>query len=271
MRAVGLKLVHIVAAPVVTQTLTPVTTTMERSDERAREVVGVAAELARGTARAIGAAVPTVDSEIYYSTAIPTLIELSADAGMVVLGTRGHGTFRRGLAASACAALVHHAHCPVALIHDTPAPPADAPVVVGISSSPESVVGLATEIAYQEAAQRGVGLIAVHAWSDADLFAVPGVNWTALHDEYPTVRVRRVIPPQQSARNLAQVAEGAQLLVVGAEGRGGVTSMLAGSLSATLAHCLQIPLIVARQMSPGTDLRRRAQKLVRARRASLSP
>ncbi len=258
MRAANLKLVHIVAAPAVTQTLTPVTTTMERSDEHTRRIVGDAAELVRRTANAMGAAVPAIESEIYYSAAIPTLIELSADAEMVVLGTRGHGTFRRGLAASTSTALIHHAHCPVALIHDNAAPPADAPVVVGINCSPVSVVRFATQIAYQEAAQRGVGLIAVHAWSDTNLFTVPGVNWTSLHDEYPTVRVRRVILPEQSARNLAQVAEGAQLLVVGSDGRGGVSAMLAGSLGATLAHCVHVPLILARQTSSATDLRRRA-------------
>jgi nucleotide-binding universal stress UspA family protein len=271
MRAATLKLVHIVAAPIVTQTLPPVTTTMERSDEQARRTVGDAAELVRRTANAMGAAVPAFDSEIYYSAPVPTLIELSADSEMVVLGTRGHGTFRRGLAASASTALLHHAHCPVALIHDNAAPPADAPVVVGIYCSPDSVVGLAIQIAYQEAAQRAVGLIAVHAWSDANLFVVPGVNWTALHDEYPNVRVRRVILPEQSARNLAQVAEGAQLLVVGSDSRGGVSAMLPGSLSAALAHSVHIPLIVARQTSSSTDLRRRAQKLARARRASLHP
>jgi nucleotide-binding universal stress UspA family protein len=266
----ALKLVHIVAAPLVTQTLQPVTMSIERSDERARRIVGDAADMVHRLAVGAGASVPTVSSEIYYSAAVPTLIELSRDAEVVVLGTRGHGPLRRGLSSSVSTALLHHAHCPVAVVHDNAEPPADAPVVVGINCSPHSVVRLATRIAYKEAAQRRVGLIAVHEWSDSNLFAVPGVNWPALRDEYPAVRVRRVILPEQSARNLAQVAENAQLLVVGSDARGGVSALLPGSLGATLAHCVAIPLIVARQTPPGADLRRRAERLGRARRASLS-
>jgi len=260
MSGVALKLIHIVAAPTVTQTLQPVTMPVEHSDEQARGIVADAADMARRLAAGIGVPVPAISSEIYYSAAVPTLIELSRDAEMVVLGTRGHGPLRRGLSTSVSTALLHHAHCPVAVIHDSVEPAADAPVVVGISCSPDSFARLATRIAYKEAAQRRVGLIAVHAWSDSEVFAVPGVNWLALHDEYPDVRLRRVILPEQSVRNLAKAVEDAQLLVVGGDARGGVAALLPGSLGATLAHSVQIPLIVAHETPPGPNLRRRAQK-----------
>lgn len=203
-----------------------------------------------------------VTSEAVTGPIVPTLVELSKDAQLIVVGCRGQGALARGLLGSVSSGLVHHAHCPVAVIHDEDPlmpNPSQAPVVVGIDGSPASE--LATSIAFEEASFRGVELIAVHAWNDSDVFEVPGVDWSALQtageetlserlagwqERYPDVIVRRVVVADKAARQLVQQSESAQLLVVGNRGRGGFTEMLLGSVSAAVVNAARMPVIVAR-------------------------
>ena len=70
---------------------------------------------------------------MYYSATIPTLVDLSKEAGMIVVGSRGQGAFG-SLLGSVSAGSSSHAHCPVAVIHDEDPlmpQPAAAPVLVG--------------------------------------------------------------------------------------------------------------------------------------------
>jgi nucleotide-binding universal stress UspA family protein len=109
-----------------------------------------------------------------FSPVVPALVDLSKEAQMVVVGSRGRGPFARSLLGSVSSGLIRHAQCPVAVIHDEDPlmpHPAKAPVLVGIDGSPVSEV--ATAIAFEEASSRGVELIALHVWSDVEVFSTP--------------------------------------------------------------------------------------------------
>lgn len=254
-RNAPLRLVHVAAAPSITNVMPAVPTEFEAwQDTQAREVLREATELVAQISAETGVSARIADTDIYHAAPVPTLIDLSKGAEMIVVGSRGMGAFRRTLLGSASTGLIHHAHCPVAVIHDGPTPSADLPVVVGVDGSPASVE--ATALAFAEASRLGVDLVAVHAWSDDSLFAVPGVDWAAvvvgeeeilsqrlagMSEDYPDVTVHRVVVRDQPARYLAEQAQSAQLLVVGSHGRGGFAGMLLGSVSTALAHTVTTP------------------------------
>lgn len=64
-----------------------------------------------------------LDRRVFQGNAAQVLIELSVDARMLVVGSRGHGGFARLLLGSVSAACAEHATCPVLVIHGTTPPP----------------------------------------------------------------------------------------------------------------------------------------------------
>ncbi|WLP87951.1 universal stress protein [Corynebacterium stationis] len=202
---------------------------------------------------------------------IDMLLELSHDVTMIVMGSRGMGGLSGMVMGSVSANVVSHAHCPVVVVRENNAVTADnkyGPVVVGVDGS--EVSGKATAYAFREAQARGAELVAIHTWMDMQAqtslagLAAAQAEWGEIEkeqgellserlepfeNEYPDVKVTRIIARDRPVRALADAAQGAQLIVVGSHGRGGFRGMLLGSTSRALLQSSPCPVMVVRPES----------------------
>jgi nucleotide-binding universal stress UspA family protein len=192
------------------------------------------------------------------------LRERSAQASLLVLGSRGHGGFAELLVGSTAIAVAAHAHCPVVVVRGVPAGPETSPesVVVGVDGSEGAT--LALEFAIDQAVQRQVPLRVVRVWTppppafwpvDFDETAVSDAEHASVDDlltewrqKHPELRASIEIVVGDPARALIDASRDAQLVVVGSRGRGGFRGLLLGSVSQHLIHHSRCPVVVVREL-----------------------
>ena len=218
----------------------------------------------------------TVAPEVDISRAVVTgepltvLEAQSRAAELVVVGSRGMGSFVGLMVGSTAVHLAAHGRCPVLVVREQGE--GTGPIVVGVDGS--SAGAQAVNFAFAEAALRGVDLVALHAWTTWNApmpppqdEALPYANprealasqegrllseALAGHQEsYPGVSVKRELVHGGTREILIEASRTAQLLVVGARGRGGFAGLLLGSVSQAMLHHAHCPVAVVR--SPDTS------------------
>ncbi|MHA7283000.1 universal stress protein [Arthrobacter sp. TMS2-4] len=221
-----------------------------------------------------------VHPRIETGDAAGVLLDLSAEAELMVVGSRGRGGFVGRLLGSVSSALPAHAKCPTAVIpvctgarlghpelgrkqgrdRDVPAAAVEPVVVVGVDGSEQA--RMASLAAAEEARSRGLPLrvICSVAPFNGSLAWVPApVDRTALHADltvqlaagrdwlqshYPDVAMTVDLVDGPPAEVLIEASATSELLVVGTRGRGGFTGMLLGSTSQGVLHHARGPVLV---------------------------
>jgi nucleotide-binding universal stress UspA family protein len=208
-----------------------------------------------------------VSGEVVSGGAAEVLVAQSDGAELLVVGSRGLGGFTGLLLGSVGVQTAAHAACPVVVVRPDEGDPAPGPVVVGVDGSPgsDAAIGFASE-----AAQRyGRELVAVLAWTEPtasfpgdvlplvwDVDEIEADEAKALSEalagwrtRYPDLPVRERVMRGSAAQALVTAAAGADLLVVGARGRGGFGGLLLGSVSQRVLHHAPCPVAVVRHRS----------------------
>lgn len=219
-----------------------------------------------------------VHPRIEAGDAAGVLLDLSEEAELMVLGSRGRGGFVGRLLGSVSSALPAHAKCPTAVIpvcsgarlghpelgsksvKDKPAAPVEPVVVVGVDGSEQA--RMASLAAAEEARSRGLPLRVICsiapfngslAWvpapvdrealrADLAVQLAAGRDWLKSH--YPDVDIRVDLVDGPPAEVLIEASATSELLVVGTRGRGGFAGMLLGSTSQGVLHHARGPVLV---------------------------
>lgn len=207
---------------------------------------------------------PGDDIRIAVEVATPgaLMIEASRTAHMLVLGSRGTGGFAGLLLGSVGSQVAANSLCPVVVIRGAARQDAKV-VVVGVDGSPNSEAALGA--AFEWASFHGLELVVVHAWDIPayDLIEIPQgaialpitevaeeeVRLTAEvlaghRDAFPDVIVREHLVRAPAAQALVDQSQDAAVLVVGTRGRGQFLSTVLGSVSNSLLHRAEIPVLV---------------------------
>ena len=197
------------------------------------------------------------------------LVAASEGAALVVTGCRARGRLAAGLLGSVSYAVTAHAQCPAVVVrgHETAYPDATHEVVVGVDDS--EVSGRALDAAADIAAETGAALHIVrveplHApdsWASVETRHAGSQHTHALraeaeatlemaekhaHGAHPGLTIETEVLYGDAGHALAPLGDRAGLLVVGSRGRGGFSGLLLGSVSHTVIHEANCPVMVVR-------------------------
>ncbi|MEW5632657.1 universal stress protein [Streptomyces hydrogenans] len=236
------------------------------AQERAAEEVVRAAE-AQIAERHPGVA---VTAEVLKDTPVPALLDAQHGAGMLVIGSRGHGAVAGFLLGSYGMQLIAAASRPVVAVRshdDRAAEPPTGEILVGQQGTPEDSEAM-LRFAFETAHARGAAIRAVRAWSLPSLYAFSPTSMRLADDagglvpfeekalrealapwreRYPHVPVTEHVELGSAGQVLLTTSGAAQLLVVGRRAKRGALGQRIGSVAHAALHLAPCPVAVIPQ------------------------
>ena len=189
------------------------------------------------------------------------LVNASQEAGLLVVGGRGHGSLASVLLGSTTGFVMHHAACPLMIVPETVSDGPFQRVIVGFDDSACSRSAL--RWGFDAARRHGcpltvlyalritlapaaipVALISpeykseMHAWLDRETGQIAA--------EFPEVALTTTVHNGSPAGVLLEQSGPGDLLVVGSRGRGGFAGLLLGSVAAQCSQHAKGVVVVVR-------------------------
>ena len=208
------------------------------SASEAGDVVYKAAALARDLEPSVD-----LDPRIEHGPPSTILVKASGAAELVVIGSRGLGLMAGALLGSTGLDLAANARCPVVVVRPDLGSEAGTRVVIGYDGSSASQTALDVGLDYARRHDLAVRVVAaqpagteLHRITEAELR--DAVHARGGHD---TELIQITGHP---AEHILRLAADANLIVLGARGRGGFAGMLIGSVSQTVLHHADCPVAI---------------------------
>lgn len=221
------------------------------------------------TAARITAEVPgtEVETEIADRSILEGLVERSADADLLVIGSHPHRRVRSLLTGALPASVVIRAHCPVVVVPDDWNRDGDR-IVLAVADDDSS--DAATSFAAREALAAGVALDAIHAWElpvpsmDAVASLLVGPEeLEAVHQKllsrvtsrldrrYDGLEVRGLLRHGGGVAAIDGALDDASLLVLGTHRRPPALGALLGSHVQHVLHRGRVPIAIVPNVAEG--------------------
>ena len=208
----------------------------------------------------------TVHTHVALGNAHQVLLELAEGAHLLVVGSRGRGSFASLLLGSVSVDLSSHAPCPVVVVRPQKDRARFGPylhhVVVGVDGTEASRGAL--DVGFALASTERKPLAVVHAWGATGVYAdlltyearldaaeehelSVAESIAGYAERYPDVHVTQHQEEEDPARALVMASEDADLLVLGSRGRGDAASVVFGSVSRYVVEHASCPVLVVRR------------------------
>lgn len=207
------------------------------------------------------AGVASWDVAVSRGPIVPVLLAAASSAGLLVVGSRGHGLLLGTMNGSVSQHVARHATCPVVVVRPLRQPDAQQ-IVVGIDGSEGARAAL--RFACSRASATGESIVAVHAYR---AWPVPLRDPTSFHliagdaeeaerllaetteavrADFEEIDLTTVAVAASADRLLLDLSAVSSLVVVGSRGRDAFAEMLLGSVAQEVLHRAECPVAVVR-------------------------